>query len=230
MTDLGRLAPRASGGGRLAQMTRRPVVRTDHLQRGRLLAAAAVGQPAGPGRTRSRRGCRRYRRPRQRLLRGDQFDAANAPYRVVQRRPVVCDQGQRCVVERSFESAPTAMDRMAAVGRRSLGGQGRPSAAVHERPLFGKPWCQRREQARVWCGTRCPSTRAVTSIHCKGLTSHPSQFQSLNGTPGVAGCGASGLTRRSQLLVVGRPERAARTKANSSSNAALTPPLCVIPG
>ena len=46
---------------------------------GRLLAAAAVGQPAGSGRTRSRRGCRRYRRPRQRLLRGDQFDAANVP-------------------------------------------------------------------------------------------------------------------------------------------------------
>ena len=120
---------------------------------GRLLAAAAVGQPAGSGRTRSRRGCRRYRRPRQRLLRGDQFDAANAPYRVVQRRPVVCDQGQRCVVERSFESAPTAMDRMAAVGRHPLGGQGRPKAAGGERLLL--------LQLRATCSARPISQREL---------------------------------------------------------------------
>ena len=54
---------------------------------------------------------------------------------VVQRRPVVSDQGQRCVVERSFELTPTAMDRMATIGRRSLGDRGRPEAAVDERVL-----------------------------------------------------------------------------------------------
>jgi len=119
---------------------------------------------------------------------------------------------------------------MAAVGRRPFGGQGR-----HQR-LFVK--VRSSEAVVPETGASASVVRdpvpvdplAVTSIHGNALTSHPSQFQSLNGTPGVAGCGASGLTRRSQLLVVGRPERAARTKANSSSNAALTPPLCVIPG
>jgi len=54
---------------------------------------------------------------------------------VVQRRPVVGDQGQRCVEERSLEPAPTAMDRMAAVGRRPFGGQGRPEPACGDRLL-----------------------------------------------------------------------------------------------
>ena len=40
---------------------------------------------------------------------------------VVQRRPVVSDQGQRCVVERSFEPRIAAMYRIAAAGSRLLG-------------------------------------------------------------------------------------------------------------
>ncbi len=51
-------------------------------------------------------------------------------------RPIVGDQGQRCVVERSLESAPTAIDRIAAVDRRPLGGQGRPQADGHDRLLW----------------------------------------------------------------------------------------------
>ena len=53
------------------------------------------------------------------------------PKWVVQRRPIVRSRAA-CVAERSFESAPTAMDRMAAVGRRPVGGQGRPQAVMDE--------------------------------------------------------------------------------------------------
>src|SRR6188472_2789172 len=75
---------------------------------------------------------------------------------VVQRRPVVGDQGQRCVVERSFESVLTAMDRMAAVGRRPFGGQGRPEAAGHERRLLGAS--RRPRKITVRRGARVPTT------------------------------------------------------------------------
>jgi len=65
------------------------------------------------------------------------LDRTDRQPRVVQRRPSVGDQGQRFVVERSFESAPTAMDRMAAVGRRPFGEPGRP---VADTQTFAREW------------------------------------------------------------------------------------------
>jgi len=57
------------------------------------------------------------------------------------------------------------MDRMAAVGRRPFGGQGRPSAAVREGPLFGSRGA--RDGSKRECGAgpgaRRPAGRHINS-------------------------------------------------------------------
>ena len=53
--------------------------------------------------------------------------------------------------------------------------------------------------------------------------------QSLKGMPAAAAWVAPGATRLLQLLATGLFARTLRTKRNSTSNAALTPPLWVMP-
>lgn len=71
-----------------------------------------------------------------------------------------------------------------------------------------------------------------TLVALSGASQHKPDrgAQSLKGIPGVEACGSPGATRWPQSLAVGWFANALRTKRNSSSKAALTPPLCVMPG
>ena len=138
----------------------------------------------------------------------------------------------KAAVDESFD------DSSSKASRRSPRSPGRLKPARRgrsRRAAFGRFTAAQRPTARGTNGCGVGHSGVPSALDAAGRANascarHPLTLQSLNGTPGLAGCGASGLTRRSQLLVKGRPENALRTKLNASSNAALTPPLWVIPG